>query len=351
MPSTRLSAAITAGMALTRRAAAVALPPSAGLSVPSVAWIDTSSRGRPSIDQPMLAGLAGSRHRPVGREFGRDTGDVLDHEPRRPLDDADHLEPEGTLGAGVEATLHRVDRLVELESFDRLGDLVDLDAETVGHRVDHRTPDHRRHRRDQHRRELVERLAETDHLADDLRGVVGRVVEQLLHPDLVDATAHPAHEQREDVLGPSRIDARHVDAAAALVAGVVDPGQELLVGGGRVEQPVDRRGDHAGPGPQAREHVVEGVVGAGVAARCVDDRVGSAGRARRRRRRWRRPRRGRCRRAHRRLVRPSRDWRRSRRRARGRGGPAPCAARCARRCRCPRRRPAWSPSSALTRRP
>ena len=202
---------------------------------------------------------------------------MFDHEPRRALDDPGHFEAESPLSTCVEAALHRVDRFVELEAFDRLGDVVDRDTEAIGHRVDHRPPDHRGDRWNEHRWQLVERLAEADHFAHDLRRVVGRVVEELLHADLVDAAANPAHQQRQDVLCPPGIDAGDVEAAAPFCTRLVDPREQSFVRSSGMQQPVDRRRDDAGAGPEARDHVVERVVGAGVTAGGVDHGVGPTG--------------------------------------------------------------------------
>ena len=73
----------------------------------------------------------------------------------------------------------------------------------------------------------VHRPAEAEHVAHDDRLVVGRVVADLHDPDLVDPLAEAGHHQRQDVVGEARVDAVDVHRGVALVAGVLDPREEL----------------------------------------------------------------------------------------------------------------------------
>ena len=101
-------------------------------------------------------------------------------------------------------------------------DAVELDLEQVGQDAHHRRPHHLEREVEQHQRQLVHRATEADHLAHDVGLVVERVVEELLHPDLLDAGADAAHQDGEDVERPARVDAGDEHRRVAVGAGPLD---------------------------------------------------------------------------------------------------------------------------------
>ena len=130
-------------MAPSSRLAAVVLPPSARVPPGTSARVVIVSCGIAVDDDAVVTdSLIGLR--PVRRTRGMDAGDVFDDDPLLAARPADHLEPEGALGALLEAAHHGVDRLLEGKAFDLLGDLVDLDAETAADEPDVAAPHHGR---------------------------------------------------------------------------------------------------------------------------------------------------------------------------------------------------------------
>ena len=154
------SASASHSMAPSSRLAAVVLPPSARVPPGTSARLTIVSCGIAVDDDAVVAdALVGLR--PVRRARRVDAGDVVDDDPLLAAGPADDLEPERALGALLEAAHHGVDRLLERQPLDLLGDLVDLEAEAAADEPDVAAPHHRRDRRQQHHRDLVHRAAET----------------------------------------------------------------------------------------------------------------------------------------------------------------------------------------------
>ena len=160
----------------------------------------------------------------------------------------------------------------------------------------------------------------------------------------------PLTQDGEDVERPARVDAGDEHRG---VAGGAGPFDRLDDGRGRarrVQQRVEGRRHHVGPGLQARDEVGEGGVGPGVGGRGVHDRVDVVGQgdARVVGREPRRAARGT--RAHRRRARPWPGSTPPRPPAPGRRAPPPPGSPAGRRCPSPTPRPGTSSAHATTRR-
>ncbi len=201
------------------------------------------------------------------------------------------------------------------------------------HRQDAGLPEHRL---------LLHRLAEAEDVAHDDRLVVGRVVGDLLHPDLVDALRERGQRQRQHVVGEPRVDAVDVQARVPGLSRLGDPLEHLRrQDPGRPLQQHRAARHHVDPGLDEPDQVLDRLEDPVVGHRGVHDRVRPQGEQRVPVGGGARPRaRGRGRRARRRPCRPWRGRTPRPRPARGRDAGRCRRSRAGRRCRWTRRPPA-----------
>ncbi|MEC7373705.1 MAG: hypothetical protein VX742_00950 [Actinomycetota bacterium] len=163
--------------------------------------------------------LAGVRRGPFRGALVVDTGDVLHHDQGAIVDDALHLEAEGTHAALLEvAHAGDGDRAFQRPLLDDSADLVDRNTQTISDDTNDRTPHHLQREVEQHRRGGFHRPTEADQGTNRVWLVIERIVEDLAAADLGDVGAHSGEEQRQDVTDPTRVDARGKNRRTTVVA-------------------------------------------------------------------------------------------------------------------------------------
>ena len=228
---------------------------------------------RVSVDEDAVVPDALVRLRPLRRAGRVDARDVVDDDALPAARPADDLQPERALGALFEVTHHVLHRLLQWETLDDLGDVVDLEAQPPADQPDVAAPHHRRDRRQQHHRNLVHRSPEAAADPHRIGLVVGRVVEDLLAVDRLDAGAQTGGHHRERVIGPARVHPTDQQRGAASLGGggqAVDPFPWRRP---RVVEGVERRRDDVSARAKAPLDVVHGLLGSDVARRHVGHRV------------------------------------------------------------------------------
>ena len=181
------------------------------------------------LDVARVARVAGDDHavatvtgglRPLGCELVGEPGDVLEDDLRLPVDDSLHLETHRRGGSRFDDTEAEIDALLGRSPLVHLAQLLDLDAEPGGEHLHRPAPCEREHTWEQQQRFRVERLAEAHRLEEHLGLRVGRVVDDLHHPQRIDVLAVPREREREQIVRPTRVDARREARHARLDARV-----------------------------------------------------------------------------------------------------------------------------------
>src|SRR5690606_31608407 len=132
-----------------------------------VGGLDRDLDARLALDDDAVRAVAVRRLRPVGGAGRVDSGDVLDDDAGFALDDALHLEADRSLRALLEVA-HGAgsDGLVQREAVHGLANLVQFDAQGVGHQPDLPAPHHGGDGGGEHGRLVVHRLAHADQVPD-----------------------------------------------------------------------------------------------------------------------------------------------------------------------------------------
>src|SRR5690606_19676534 len=140
---------------------------------------------RLALDDDAVRAVAVRRLRPAGGAGRVDSGDVLDDDAGFALDDALYLEADRSLRALLDVA-HGAGGAgrVQREAVHGLADLVQFDAQGVGHQPDLPAPHHGGDGGGEHGRLVVHRLAHADQVPDGVGLVVGGVVEDLLAADI-----------------------------------------------------------------------------------------------------------------------------------------------------------------------
>ena len=145
------------------------------------ARLDLAGVRRRSVDLDAIAGSVARQRGPVGADVGAEPVHVRGRDRGTSVDDALELEAHRRARAGLDGPHRRLEGLGRRESVGVLAQPLELPPEGVGDHVHHPAPPAGDRSGREERRSVVERTAEPEEDAGELRIRVGRVVHRLGH--------------------------------------------------------------------------------------------------------------------------------------------------------------------------
>ena len=239
--------------------------------------LDVDGVGGHALQDDAVAAQRRRVPRPVGCRVLTHPRDVLEHDALLTVLHADQTEPHRADGARGQRSRRGLVRLGRDPLLQGVVDAVELQPVRGGEAPHDRRPEVVESSGFLQRRDVVGRMGEAHEVVHDVGLRDRRVVEDLLHRDLVDAGARGAEHERHHVVDPARLDAAVEQRRAAVTTRLLEHLPHVVLGRGRIAERHERRGHHVLARAQAPRDVVGRLAVSVVTTRVVRDRVGVDG--------------------------------------------------------------------------